>query len=577
YSYVATEALNRQSKSYQELRQNAANYYAENAVAPKLEEILNKMFYEQPNDVYGRLSEYFEEFALTPNIVKISANKVMDGVGAGGLQCSVFAEVKNQPKVLSSLSMSLEKEISMLPLQQQHTTERGCMHISESISSKLNNVSLLQQTEVDLMLRDWIDDAEYDKFIGANQPTEEDDGHSRTPTPSSGRKKKTSSGKAKVGKVPEKPVPPKEPMEDRLKGCTAASAVSVAVLKAAANFLQKSGIAQQNVDNTVTMPTPAMVVLSGGKSAPGKLHMLKNVFAIAKPGLTISESISNLIKVYQNVGKGLSAKSVNFDKIKQISASGGYEPSYDKPEQPLDAILEAINTSGLVPGQDIFLGIECSAHEIFDYDKGKYEISTGTLKTADEFIDLLKDLVMRYPSLIMIIDPLRREDREQWTKLCEMVSEKCFIIGSDVIYGSMHSLNDNMLSARKSSGLVISTGSRVTCSDLARVVGDIRARECVTIMTSPVGDVCDDIFSDLAVGLGATFVRFGAPSRGENTSKINRFIEIERIINESKTSKINYLSKFEFPVIKPPPPAPVSDEENEIPAENSSPDQKKKK
>nr|XP_002121113.1 enolase 4-like [Ciona intestinalis] len=322
------------------------------------------------------------------------------------------------------------------------------------------------------------------------------------------------------------------------------------------------------------MPTPAMVVLSGGKSAPGKLHMLKNVFAIAKPGLTISESISNLIKVYQNVGKGLSAKS---SSGLLTGASGGYEPSYDKPEQPLDAILEAINTSGLVPGQDIFLGIECSAHEIFDYDKGKYEISTGTLKTADEFIDLLKDLVMRYPSLIMIIDPLRREDREQWTKLCEMVSEKCFIIGSDVIYGSMHSLNDNMLSARKSSGLVISTGSRVTCSDLARVVGDIRARECVTIMTSPVGDVCDDIFSDLAVGLGATFVRFGAPSRGENTSKINRFIEIERIINESKTSKINYLSKFEFPVIKPPPPAPVSDEENEIPAENSSPDQKKKK
>uniref|UniRef100_H2YM27 phosphopyruvate hydratase n=1 Tax=Ciona savignyi TaxID=51511 RepID=H2YM27_CIOSA len=328
---------------------------------------------------------------------------------------------------------------------------------------------------------------------------------------------------------------------------SAVSLVSVAVLKAAASFLRKpafehlrhtmsvvSGTAQECEKSVISMPTTAITVMSGGKATPGKLNLVKSVFAIANPGWTVSESMTNLSKVYQNIGKAIITLPDSLMTSQSsgllTGPSGGFQPSYDKPEQPLDATIEAITGAGFTPGQDVFLGIDCSAHDIFDYDKGKYDISTGALKTADEMVDLYKDLVSRYPSLIMLVDPVRKEDREQWSKLCEVVSEKCFVIGSDAVYGSLHSVNDSILSVRRSSGLVIGTGSRITCSDLARVVGDVRSRDCVTMLVSPAGDVCDDIFADMAVGLGTTFVRFGAPSRGENTSKINRLVEIERML-----------------------------------------------
>ena len=42
-----------------ELKQKAMEYYAENGVPQKMEEILNSMFYDQPNDVFGHIVSLF--------------------------------------------------------------------------------------------------------------------------------------------------------------------------------------------------------------------------------------------------------------------------------------------------------------------------------------------------------------------------------------------------------------------------------------------------------------------------------------------------------------------------------------
>ena len=42
------------------------------------------------------------------------------------------------------------------------------------------------------------------------------------------------------------------------------------------------------------------------------------------------------------------------------------------------------------------------------------------------------------------------------------------------------------------------------------------------IVSHRSGETNDDFISDLAVGTGADFVKFGAPARGERVSKYNR-------------------------------------------------------
>lgn len=43
------------ARELQELKQKAQTYYKNNGVPQKMEEVLNSMFFDNPNDVYGHL------------------------------------------------------------------------------------------------------------------------------------------------------------------------------------------------------------------------------------------------------------------------------------------------------------------------------------------------------------------------------------------------------------------------------------------------------------------------------------------------------------------------------------------
>jgi len=42
-------------------------------------------------------------------------------------------------------------------------------------------------------------------------------------------------------------------------------------------------------------------------------------------------------------------------------------------------------------------------------EKGKYDVAVGTQKTSEELVKYWQELLSRYPSIIAIIDPLRKQ------------------------------------------------------------------------------------------------------------------------------------------------------------------------
>jgi len=42
-------------------------------------------------------------------------------------------------------------------------------------------------------------------------------------------------------------------------------------------------------------------------------------------------------------------------------------------------------------------------------EKGKYEVVTGQQKVAEDLVEFWADIVTRYPAIIAIIDPLRKQ------------------------------------------------------------------------------------------------------------------------------------------------------------------------
>lgn len=41
--------------------------------------------------------------------------------------------------------------------------------------------------------------------------------------------------------------------------------------------------------------------------------------------------------------------------------------------------------------------------------KGKYEVASGALKSPDELVDMYQTLISKYPAVVALIDPFRRE------------------------------------------------------------------------------------------------------------------------------------------------------------------------
>ena len=42
-------------------------------------------------------------------------------------------------------------------------------------------------------------------------------------------------------------------------------------------------------------------------------------------------------------------------------------------------------------------------------EKGKYEVVTGGLKAPEDLVEFWADIVTRYPAVIALIDPLRKQ------------------------------------------------------------------------------------------------------------------------------------------------------------------------
>jgi enolase len=52
-----------------------------------------------------------------------------------------------------------------------------------------------------------------------------------------------------------------------------------------------------------------------------------------------------------------------------------------------------------------------------------------------------------------------------------------------------------------------------------------------TVVSHRSGETEDSFIADLAVGIGAEYIKTGAPARGERTAKYNQLLRIEEGLN----------------------------------------------
>ncbi|NXA22730.1 ENO4 Enolase, partial [Ibidorhyncha struthersii] len=519
-------------------------------------------------------ANYFSKFSKAPVICKLVGRKVLDGVGQPTLEVEIYCTVKNYEKMICSTVMSSHSENALPETAGADEKERNdsvntaVEWVNESLNAMLRDLKPTDQCKVDKMLGEYFTkQVEQKKEIQKQEEEEVEATLALTScTPSAkalpGGKKAAKPGK-KVA-VAERAIPPAEPVESVLCGSLAIGGTSLAIAKAGATishiplYLYIARLKHdQDSPKEMTLPFPMVTLLNCEKISPAKLKLVKEVMLIPPVHLSLKQGIERVLDIQKEImrlleppGKAQSGpqladskkgKAHNAGKkallraLKRISHLGCLITGCDSLEQPLLLMQTACNNIGLELGTDMYLAINCAAHELMDYVKGKYEILTGMFKSPDEMVDMYVELLNKFPFIIALIDPLRKEDRQQWNNICCALGSKCYLVAEDAAtYISKLKIDQN-INIPMCSGVVLKYINQTKVSDLIELTGLLDGQRRITILGSPDGESSDDSLVDLAVGVGARFIKLGGLSRGERVTKYNRLLAIEEELAKNRT------------------------------------------
>ena len=213
-------------------------------------------------------------------------------------------------------------------------------------------------------------------------------------------------------------------------GANALLGVSLAVAKAAANYLGLPLYRYIGGTNTYVLPVPMMNIINGGSHSDAPIafqeFMIRPVGAKSfKEGLRMGTEVFHALKKVLH-DKGLSTA---------VGDEGGFAPNLSGgTEEALESILTAIKNAGYKPAEDVTIALDCAASEFYVdgvYDYSKFEGATGKKRTREEQVAYLEELITKYP-IDSIEDGMHENDWEGWKLLTDKIGSKCQLVGDDL-------------------------------------------------------------------------------------------------------------------------------------------------
>ena len=271
-------------------------------------------------------------------------------------------------------------------------------------------------------------------------------------------------------------------------------------------------------------PVPLMNILNGGKHA--SLSSDFQEYMIMPVGFeTYDEAINCSVKIYWTLKSFLNSKG----NSTSVGDEGGFVSPYDDNEEPLKLILKCIEDSGYVPGDEVMIGLDVAASELFQNDKYKVRISESRneIISKDELLKFYIHLAKNYP-ILSIEDPFDQDDWEYWNKINSELGSKVQIVGDDLLVTSLTKIKKSI--EQKSCNTVLIKPNQIgTITETLSAIDLAHSNNMNTIISHRSGDTEDNFIADLAVGTKSTQIKSGAPSRSERTSKYNRISEIQML------------------------------------------------
>lgn len=308
-------------------------------------------------------------------------------------------------------------------------------------------------------------------------------------------------------------------------GANAILGVSLAVARAAAEFLQVGLYKYIGGANPKVLPVPMMNILNGGKHADNNVDLQE--FMIMPVGAkSFAQALQMGAETFHALKKVLGERGLST----AVGDEGGFAPNLASNEEAIKFIVEAIEKAGYTPGKDIFIALDAASSEF--YNDGKYELKGENLEyDAANLVNYYSRLVEKYP-IISIEDGMAEEDWEGWKLLTDALGNKVQLVGDDLFVTNTNRLKRGIEQGVANS-ILIKLNQIGTLTETLDAISMAERAKYTAIVSHRSGETEDTTIADLVVATNAGQIKTGAPSRTDRVAKYNQLLRIEEELGDT--------------------------------------------
>lgn len=415
-------------------------------------------------------------------ILDVHARQILDSRGNPTVEVDVITEngVLGRAAVPSGASTGTFEAVELRDNDKSRYMGKGVLNavknVNEKLAGKLKGVDVFEQNVIDRIMND-VDGTENKGSIGAN----------------------------------------------------AILGVSLAAAKAAAIESRQPLYRYIGGVNANTLPIPMMNILNGGVHADNKIDYQE--FMIMPVGAdTFSEALRMGTEVFHHLKSVLKKKGYSTN----VGDEGGFAPEIQSNEEAIEIVLQAIETAGYKPGEQIYIAMDAASSEMYDEASKTYRFyksNPDRKLSSDEMVAYWAEWAAKYP-ILSIEDGLAESDWDGWKKLTDTLGKKVQLVGDDLFVTNVKFLQKGIETGVANS-ILVKVNQIGSLSETINAVTLAQTNGYTSVMSHRSGETEDYTIADLAVALNCGQIKTGSASRSDRIAKYNQLIRIEEELGAS--------------------------------------------
>jgi enolase len=309
-------------------------------------------------------------------------------------------------------------------------------------------------------------------------------------------------------------------------GANAILGVSLAVARAAADFLYMPLYRYIGGTEACRLPMPMMNILNGGLHAANNVD-LQEFMIMPVGGKTFKEALRIGAEVFHGLASVLKDKGLST----AVGDEGGFAPDLKSNDQAVEMVLAGIERAGYHPGRDVVLALDPASASF--YRDGKYVFfkSDQSKLSSAQMIDFYADWVDRYP-IFSIEDGLDENDWKNWSKITKRLGDRIQIVGDDLFVTNTKRIARG-IKEDSANAVLIKLNQIGTLTETLEAIRMAHRAGWKTVVSHRSGETEDTFIADLAVAAGTGQIKTGSLCRSERVCKYNQLLRIEAELGDS--------------------------------------------